>query len=83
VAAEALGVTIGGGLAISGAWNHAFDIQGSQGTSCPVSASIENVSINGPNDATPVITGVFHRNASLKVGTIRQSHVTTGSDGDR
>lgn len=83
IAAEALGIEIGGGLTISGAWFHAVDVQGYAGTRCPVSASIQDLTINGPNDATQVVTGVFYRNAAMKLGTIRLNHVARDADGDR
>jgi hypothetical protein len=83
IAAEALGIEIGGGLTISGAWYHAVDVQGYMGTRCPVSASIQDLTINGPNETTQVATGVFYRNAAMKLGTIRLNHVARNADGDR
>jgi hypothetical protein len=83
IAAEALGVTIGGGLTISGAAYHAIDIQGFQGTRCPVSASLENVTISGPNSGTEIVTGIYQRNASLKVSGIQFTHVTSSTDAGR
>jgi hypothetical protein len=81
-AAEALGIEIGGGLTISGAWFHAVDIQQYHGARCPVSASIHDLTINGPNDTTPVVTGVFHKNAAIKLGTIHLNHVARNEDGE-
>jgi hypothetical protein len=83
IAAEALGVTIGGGIVISGALYHAIDIQGFQGTSCPVSASLENATISGPNSGTEIVTGIYQRNASVKLSGIHFAHVTSSTDGDR
>jgi hypothetical protein len=83
IAAEALGVTIGGGLTISGAVYHAVDIQGFQGTRCPVSASLENVTISGPNSGPEILTGIYQRNASLKVSGIQFTHVTSSTDAGR
>jgi hypothetical protein len=83
IAAEALRVTIGSGLTISGAMYHAVDIQGFQGTRCPVSASLENVTISGPNSGTEIVTGIYQRNASVKVSGIQFTHVTSSTDGDR
>lgn len=83
IAAEALGIEIGGGLTISGAWFHAVDVQGYLGTRCPISASIQDLTINGPSDTTQVVTGVFHKNAEMKLGKIQLSHVATSSEGDR
>jgi hypothetical protein len=83
IAAEALGIEIGGGLTVSGAWYHAVDVQGYMGTRCPVSASIQDLTINGPNETTQVATGVFYRNAAMKLGTIRLNHVARNADGDR
>lgn len=81
IAAEALGITISG-LTISGALNHAVDIQGLQGTRCPVSATIEDVSISGPNDGTEIIAGIYSRNAIVKSGRIQFKLVTSSIDGD-
>jgi hypothetical protein len=81
-AAEASGVSIGGGLTISGAIFHAVDIQGFQGTRCPVSASIENLGISGSDDTNEVVTGIYQRNASVKLGKLSFTHVATSADGN-
>lgn len=83
IAAKATGVTIGGGISISGALYHAIDIQGFQGTRCPVSASLENATISGPNSGTEIVTGIYQRNASVKLSRTQFTHVTSSTDGDR
>jgi hypothetical protein len=83
IAAEVVGLKIGGGLTISGAPYHAIDIQGFQGTNCPVSASLDNVTISGPDDTTGIVTGVFHKGANVNLAGVRFAHVMKSSDGDR
>jgi hypothetical protein len=82
-AAESSGIEIGGGLTISGAFLHAIDIQSFQKASCPVSAQLEDITISGPNDATPIEVGVFERGATVKSGAVRLAHVRKPSDSDR
>lgn len=81
-AAEAKGVEISG-VTISGAFLHAVDIQSFQEASCPVSAELQNLTISGASDATPIATGVFERGATVKSGAIRLAHVTKATDTDR
>jgi hypothetical protein len=82
IAASASGLTISG-LAISGALFHAVDIEGFQGPWCPVSASLENVAISGPDATTEIVTGIYQRNASVKLSGIEFNHVTGNTDGNR
>ena len=81
-AAEAKGVEISG-VTISGAFLHAVDIQSFQEASCPVSAELQNLTISGASDATPIAIGVFERGATVKSGAIRFAHVTKATDTDR
>jgi nitrous oxidase accessory protein NosD len=81
-AAEAKGVEISG-VTISGAFLHAVDIQSFQEASCPVSAELQNVTISGASDATPIAIGVFERSATVKSSAIRFAHVTKATDTDR
>ncbi len=81
-AAEARGVEIDG-LTISGAFLHAVDIQSFQEASCPVSAELQNLTISGGSDATPIEVGVYERGATVKSGAIRFAHVAKATDADR
>ncbi len=80
-AAKLAGLEIGGGLIISGAVHQGIAIQGFQGTKCPTSATLGDVTISGPSDATPIITGVYSENSTVKAGNIRFSHVANHSAG--
>ena len=81
-AAEAKGIEISG-VTISGAYVHAVDIQSFQEASCPVSAELQNLTISGASDVTPIAIGVFERGAAVKSGAIRFEHVTKATDTDR
>ena len=82
VAAEAKGIEISG-VTISGAFLHAVDIQSFHEASCLVSAELQNLTISGASDATPMATGVYERGATVKSGAIRFAHIAKATDTDR
>jgi hypothetical protein len=81
-AAEAKGIEMNG-LTISGVFDHAVDIQSFQEASCPVFAELQNVTISGMSDATPIEIGVYERGATVKSSAIRFAHVVKATDTDR
>ena len=81
-AAEAKGIEMNG-LTISGAFDHAVDIQSFQEASCPVFAELRNVTISGTSDATPIEIGVYERGATVKSSAIWFAHVVKATDTDR